>query len=75
MNKTTTIYGTKEFKCDAEFFRLDAPLPADEVEGPTNAQPGSEEKIKVLMSRSYHGLPLWNPGDYVHQRRQWDGTA
>lgn len=29
----------------------------------TDAKPGSEEKIKVLIFRYKHGLPLWNPKD------------
>ena len=29
----------------------------------TDAKPGSEEKIKVLILRYTNGLPLWNPKD------------
>ncbi len=31
--------------------------------GPTDALPGSEEKIRVLAERARLGLPLWHPLD------------
>lgn len=30
---------------------------------PTDAQPGSQEKIEVLRQRAAAGVPLWHPGD------------
>ena len=38
--------------------RLNAPLPA-----PTDALPGTEEKIKVLMERYERNEQLWHPAD------------
>ncbi|HEV3143522.1 MAG TPA: hypothetical protein VGZ47_06505 [Gemmataceae bacterium] len=36
-----------------------APLP----DAPTDAPPGSEEKIRVLMERAANKQALWHPGD------------
>lgn len=33
--------------------------------GPTDAAPGSLEKVRVLRQRAEYGLPLWHPGDKV----------
>lgn len=38
---------------------------ADTTGGPTNARPGSPEKIRVLAARAANGVPLWHPGDEV----------
>ena len=37
--------------------------PDDQAWQPTEAQPGSPEKIAVLCRRLEAGVPLWHPGD------------
>lgn len=33
---------------------------------PTEAIPGSEQKVMVLAERLQRGLPLWHPEDRIH---------
>lgn len=39
------------------------PKAKEDATGPTNAAPGSEEKIKVMQARLAKGLPLFDPKD------------
>lgn len=50
--------------------------PGDLFDTPTDAAPGSEEKIRVLCRRASQLLPLWSPGDRTcfrepHAAHQW----
>lgn len=38
---------------------------------PTQAIPGSDEKLSILCERVRRGLPLWHPAD----RRYYDGSC
>jgi hypothetical protein len=40
-----------------------ASMPTIDPRQPTEARPGSPEKIEVLRQRNAVGLPLWNPQD------------
>lgn len=42
---------------------------------PTEALPGSHEKLEILCERVRSGLPLWHPEDrrfYVSRGTHWD---
>ena len=45
---------------------LARPLPPE----PTQAQPGSEEKVRVLEQRRRDGYALWHPDDFVPPKGQ-----
>ncbi|MGD9648117.1 MAG: hypothetical protein AB7U73_20560, partial [Pirellulales bacterium] len=45
----------------------DDPRDADTLSfQPTDAMPGTEEKLQVLIKRLDAGLPLWHPSDRRH---------
>lgn len=50
---------------EIEDFTGTAPLPA----GPTEALPGTPEKLAVLEERARGRQTLWHPGDAVHDQR------
>ena len=37
----------------------------------TGAEPGSAEKVRVLVERAEQGLPLWHPQDRQYSATQW----
>jgi hypothetical protein len=46
------------------------PQPAPEIFQPTNALPGTTEKLDIIRERVRQGLPLWNEND----RRTYDDS-
>jgi hypothetical protein len=50
---------SKYTRCGVQDFNLSAPLPA----APTDATPGSPEKVAVLMERARLKQALWHPQD------------
>lgn len=39
---------------------------------PTDAVPGTKEKLQVLAERVKQGLPLWHPADRLNYEREND---
>jgi hypothetical protein len=37
----------------------------DDFKGPVNYEPGSADKVRVLIQRYEQGLPLWHPEDFT----------
>ena len=44
----------------------------DEASRPTRLQPGSDEKIDLMLARSQHGLPIFNARDLRHEFHSCD---
>lgn len=55
----------------------ETPIPHDQ---PTDALPGTTDKVKTLAHRYQQGLGLWHPQDYIpmrdesHRRRELFGS-
>lgn len=50
-------------RCDQGLYADDNTSPVAHDDTPTDAQPGSEAKIRVLMRRCQERLHLWHPED------------
>lgn len=59
--KTSVLDAIKEGVWDFEPESVDTSQYA-----PTEAIPGSEQKVSVLAERLQRGLPLWHPEDRIH---------